>query len=419
MSACLLVCLSACRKQQGIQKRNLKVSEPVISIDLATKIASRINLQKYFEKVPLQKRSYDSLFFNSIISSYTVNDTNNLPAFHVFNFGDEKGWLILSADVRMQPILAYNTSGSFETSDDIPSGLGDWLDITIGLIEGLRDSTVNADSMGIWSWQHLLSNTYLPSEVQTLLPDDIESYSSLPPCGSNTVSTGPLLPCQWGQWCSYNSNSPTCSTAACGFMPTGCVATATAQIMKYWGQPSTLWNFSAMPNNNGNAGVAYLMKDIGNELNMNWSCSESSAFTEDAASVLKNYYNYSSANYVNYSRSAMLTDIWNGKPGILRSCRSQTVQKKKWWQFWKVKYKTENCHAWCYDGNQYIDKCGKRLNETVHMNWGWHEVDFIAGQWVSSNRDFNGFYNISNWTIDNPEQWNYQYANGMVKNIAW
>lgn len=59
-----------------------------------------------------------------------------------------------------------------------------------------------------------------------------------------------------------------------GKAPTGCVATAMAQIMKYWHKPNS-YNWNNMPNNGGSYETQLLMMDIGNNW-IDYGCESSS-----------------------------------------------------------------------------------------------------------------------------------------------
>jgi hypothetical protein len=65
-----------------------------------------------------------------------------------------------------------------------------------------------------------------------------------------------------------------------GKPPVGCVAVATAQIMKYYQYPNS-YNWSIMPNNPGSLETARLMKEIGERLGVKYDCDASSAKTEN------------------------------------------------------------------------------------------------------------------------------------------
>src|SRR5690606_56312 len=99
---------------------------------------------------------------------------------------------------------------------------------------------------------------------------------------ATVVQYGPLLKTLWGQGVPYNDKvtKTGCSNYSNGRAPTGCVATAIAQVARYHAYPSTKYKWSIMPNrlwasdkgSNGANEVAKLMKDIGDWVGMDYGC---------------------------------------------------------------------------------------------------------------------------------------------------
>lgn len=93
---------------------------------------------------------------------------------------------------------------------------------------------------------------------------------------------------------------------------------------------------------------------------------------------------------------------------------------RKWWQFWKPRVFTvttySDCHAWVCDGYRYRYKNCQipNIDEMLHMNWGWHEVD--PTNFLSTGPDFNGWYRYNDWTIPGID-WNYRFSDNMIYNI--
>ena len=68
---------------------------------------------------------------------HTINDKNGMPAFHITNY-EKGGFVILSADIRMGPVLSISDIGSFNLSDEYPEGLNKWMSNVKENIEILR-----------------------------------------------------------------------------------------------------------------------------------------------------------------------------------------------------------------------------------------------------------------------------------------
>ncbi|MCD6367225.1 MAG: Spi family protease inhibitor, partial [Bacteroidales bacterium] len=87
----------------------------VIPVDLAKKVAKNI----YYERANLIKaRNYD----NINLSLVTTEKNNETPVYYIFNVGENQGFVIVSADNSIKPILGYGFNGRFAL-DNIPPGL--------------------------------------------------------------------------------------------------------------------------------------------------------------------------------------------------------------------------------------------------------------------------------------------------------
>lgn len=132
------------------------------------------------------------------------------PAVHFYVFNREGGgFVIVSADRRCRPVLAYSTTATFDTAG-MPENLRAWM-------QGYREE-IGQTLARIPSGQ--LSGH--PAWAQAMLADEIVS---------------PLIQTHWNQSEPYNALCPMdiASQTRC---PTGCVATAMAQVMNFWKYPA-------------------------------------------------------------------------------------------------------------------------------------------------------------------------------------
>jgi len=127
----------------------------------------------------------------------------------------------------------------------------------------------------------------------------------------------PLLQTSWGQNCFYNDSCPSMTGGYCGKAVTGCVATATAQILKYYSYPTSgmgshcnyhfptncvnfskeTYDYTIMSNSltSSDPEVAKLMYDVGVSVDMLWGATESTA--GDMSVPMKSYFGYSPKMY--------------------------------------------------------------------------------------------------------------------------
>ena len=137
--------------------------------------------------------------------AHTALTVGEQPAFYVFNSGDE-GFVLVSAEENTRAILGYSGNGAFDESN-IPSNISMW-------------------------FRHYAEEVAWASQ-QTHRPDMFR----LPGVRRKITPIQPLLDdIQWNQGQPYNDLCPIDQTDGSRCY-TGCVATATAQIMRYWKHP--------------------------------------------------------------------------------------------------------------------------------------------------------------------------------------
>lgn len=140
-----------------------------------------------------------------------------LPMLHLFEMRDGNGFVILSADDCVRPVLAYSFDSPLTGNEASPTVTW-WL-------QGYNDQIAEA------SKQNLAPSAAAVREWDELLSDDVP-YEPL-----SLVAVPPMLTTRWDQSEPYNKFCPTDSHSGHRAV-VGCVATAMAQIMKYWNYPS-------------------------------------------------------------------------------------------------------------------------------------------------------------------------------------
>ncbi len=213
---------------------------------------------------------------------YTEN-YGSQPAAYLFDRGRDNGYLVVSADDDVTPLLGYADSGSVDISD-MPDGLRYWLGYYAAEIDAVRNNRI------------------------TQLASDSSVVRS---------AIAPMLATRWNQGTPYNDRCPMIDSVRC---VTGCVATAMAQVMKYHNWPakgtgthSYGWNgqtltidFSTitydwphMVDEYGTDNIYYqrdavasLMYSCGVAVDMNYGTDESGAVGRNCGSALVDYFSY-------------------------------------------------------------------------------------------------------------------------------
>ena len=328
-----------------------------------------------------------------IISLTALVDSIGQNTIYICNYtqNDSVKYALVPGDTRDEPIIAYGND-SFAT-EDIPEGLADWLIEKVAYVSFLREQNIEQWGGVAELWQDMV-----------IYPDEDTSGGGTGDCnGGFYYQYGPLIVTNWGQGCSYNDFCPTESELGCSVLPcdrahTGCVATAVAQVMRYHGFPANHaghnYTWATMPNTSGNTNVARLMRDIGDEVNMDYDCDGSGANTSAVVDDAFEAFGYSSdACYQSWSGNFFVvrTEIEHNRPLVFRGGRKAT--------FLGVPYYADG-HAWVCDGfRESGNDCYGYAS--YHMNWGW------GGQ-------FNGWYSYGSF---NPGSYSFNYQTGIVKNI--
>jgi len=134
--------------------------------------------------------------------------------FYLYENEDGEGWVIIAADDAVTPILAYSETGHFCT-DNMPSNIRKWLGNYNDFIRRVEADSVEASEEAAAQWNELRENVRKAS-----------SYGN--------IVIGPLVKTKWDQDSPYWNK---CPGSGSNRAYTGCVATAMAQVMKYWEWP--------------------------------------------------------------------------------------------------------------------------------------------------------------------------------------
>jgi hypothetical protein len=439
----LVAFFSSCRKQDHIANNPTKGNR-FVSKELAEKIAKRTTLDMLFERgtyaAAYNKTTLDSnesdttdLPDRQISSCYVVKDKDSLPALYFFTYTNDSGYIVVSADTRYNPICAYIPEGTLR-NDTVNGGLIMWLETTIENIELLRDGLCGNDSNASYMWTRLLKQTNLLSYAQE---EDIDFGQediviTLPCGGSRAVQFGPYLQTQWGQNYPYNAGCPTSGSTCVGSpnngrYPTGCEATAIAQIIKYWHNNNQFsYQYSLMPTGKVttyNYEVARLMYHAGQSCYTTYGCPNSSAPGSAMPASFTGAFEYTTAYYTSYNSSnntlLIAQNLRSGLPVILDGCTSRsTYRLPVISNLFAVEWVTyDECHAWVCDGLQgKVNNCNAYTVEWLHMNWG---QDGDNDGWYLYN-DFRycqtPIFTSWGWSNYNPST-NFNYANDICYNI--
>jgi hypothetical protein len=298
-------------------------------------------------------------------ASSKVSSIKTINYFYVFNVSNNIGFVIVSADDNVEPILAYSDEGAINPNK-IPTNVSKWLEGYKSQIRFVIENGILATKEISLGWSNLIEGKPLNQLTKK-------------------GSVNPLVQTKWDQAPYVNDMCPFDIDASKNCV-TGCPATAMAQIMKFWNYPNngtgfhsynhskygtlsanfanTTYNWANMPNNvtSANSDVANLMYHCGVSVEMEYGANLSASYViisksptpqQSSEYAYKTYFgydpnsiqgierdNYSEVNWINTLKS----ELDAGRP---------------------IQYAGfgNGGHTFVCDGYDNTDR--------FHMNWGW------------------------------------------------
>lgn len=327
------------------------------------------------KKVGAKFMKTDNLHF---VKSYNLS--NGESAFYVFN--TEKGFVIISADDRALPILAYSNEGRFE-EDHIPAPMQAYLNGFVIQFQRAVDEHFMADDYTARQWNLVRTTGSLNGQ-------------------RNTTVVEPLIKTKWDQVEPYNMLCPEAADGPGGHALVGCTAVAMGQVMRYWRYPqtgqssyggidfgNTTYQWDDMPyalapsfDSSIIMPTATLLWHCGVTLNMEYGSHVSNAAINAVPYALETYFKYSpdmefemKEDY--YGTQYYTDDEWIAK---LKAC---------------LDLGRPIVYGSFIDGSQagHIFICdGYDTNDMFHLNWGWGgyaDHYFQLGAFHGSGYGFN------------------------------
>ncbi|MCB5247307.1 MAG: C10 family peptidase, partial [Candidatus Cloacimonetes bacterium] len=300
------------------------------------------------------------------------------------------GWLIVSGEQKAYPVLAYSLEGDFEYPNVNPAAL-DWVEYVADQIRYAVDHEIEVDESIMQEWEHYLAEDFLPrvSDKSTVISTKIDrvwdegqhvsiSEGLVPNIGDGTRDVDPLLETTWGQGTYYNAQCPSDTQGPGGHALVGCVATAMAQVMKYWRCPqwgigshsyihpvygiisanfsNGTYYYNGMPNsiNSHDTDVAKISFHAGVSVEMDYGPSGSGAYPSDVPSALESIFRYSTTAQ-DVQRSSYTESGWNQ---LIRN--EMNAGRPVIYSGWDP----PDGHTFVVDGLQGTT--------SFHVNWGWN-----------------------------------------------
>ncbi|MDR2835907.1 MAG: C10 family peptidase [Bacteroidales bacterium] len=391
---------------------SLVISVSLFAGKVSPEVAQQVAKAHYFQAFNrIKSLNWNSMDLNLKIDPTTSNDFK----FYVFNVGKEEGYVIVSSDDAIIPILAYSDKGVFNDNNMAPAQreFYSYYNYCIEVVQ--KQQINNSKSMDIW---------------QQLLNFDPKNQNEM-----KAVITSPLLldGIEWDQSYPYNS---ACPKKNGNLSVTGCVATAMCQIMKYWNWPAQgagivnhpssqnggfgnisinfanqTYDWGAVPDKASNVVNEELGKinyHAGVAVRMHWDPDGSSSTTVNIVTALKNNFRYASSvtskernSYTDANWKNLIIAELDAKRPIVYSGHPTTGVG----------------HAWNCDGYQI-----QSYGDYFHMNWGWGgngdlycHIDTLVS--ISSQTGIYDNFNVGNTIIIGIKP-NSEFQYGCINNYV-
>ena len=362
-----------------------------------------------------------------------VAPSHGYSEFFILNNTVGKGYVIIAADDCVTPILGYSYENNFDTNV-LPPNLKSWLDDYAEQIQAAVNMKAPATADIRTEWECLRQGKSLP----------IKSEKAVSPLISTRWDQSPY----YNELCPYDNNAHERTV-------TGCVATAMAQVMRYWSYPEHGYgSHSYVPSSHPEYGTLYA--DF-SATNYQWSNMPISVTSNNNAVATLIYHcgvsvnmNYGISGSPDYGSSSYTTDNGNNRPSAelalktyfdykstLHSVSKSDYTDTQWTNL--LKNELDNARPMLYRGSG--DKGGHSFicdgydnNNYFHFNWGWSgscndyfyinslnpgTLSFSSNQQAvigiepnnsggggSGSQDFNLVYH-SNLSMENTEYWFY------------
>lgn len=317
---------------------------------------------------------------NQILSQpYIISEGNN-NLYYVFNI-EKQGYIIVSADDRVVPILGYSLTGRYSENGQPPQ-FQSWMQGYADQVEYVIANDINSTDEIEAKWQKYTRSF------------DEFTFEK------NTKNVDPLLdPIAWDQGNGWNSYCPADNAGPGGHVYAGCVASAAGMVMKYWEHPTTgagsqtyycypygtisvdfseaTYDWASMADTYPTNAAALLLYHVGVSVQMQYAPDGSGAYTSDLENSLKNNFYYKpsidfqlKANHPSDWETILVNELDNARPMVYKGSSDAS-----------------GGHAFGCDGYS-------SGGTYFHFNWGWS--GYYNGYFYLSNLNPGGYYNFTN-----------------------
>lgn len=343
-----------------------------IDVQTAQKVA--VNLATQLQKISPGLKSTSPVSISLVYTAppkglaYKQPQNSSAPAdYYAFNVGTKQGFVIVSGEDRVRPVIGYSPEGEFKT-ENMPDNIKAWLEryqreITYAVAQKLQASSKTQQE-----WQAYMSGT-MKSSITPVVQLETANWNQGEP---------------YNNWCPiiYGKRAVT-----------GCVATAQAIVMKYYEYPARA---TGGVSQYYNLPITYDDYDWNNML-----LSYDGAYTQAQTDAVAKLMFHCGANVeMEYSPNASGAITAYVAPSLIKNFgydkQTRHINKESYkWDEWK-KIINKELDAKCpviYDGQSgqggHAFVCDGYTSEgAYHINWGWG--GYSNGYFLLSTLDADG-----------------------------
>jgi|WetSurMetagenome_2_1015567.scaffolds.fasta_scaffold10086_4 hypothetical protein len=340
---------------------------------------------------PITKNTLQSVVFSFIENyfpvskQYTIRDISPVNSgdkvtFYIVNLKPE-GWILISGDDKVEPILGFNPSGYFDPDFQKVVSVNNWL-------------------------HQYHENILVASANKYLVKNKLWEGFPKTEATTSTVTIEPFIDVTWDQDATFNRFCPEDASGPGGHTYVGCVAVAMAQAMSVFGYPSSgagtksyyadeygtqtvrfdkeAFKWDSMANATADKYNSRLLYCTAVSVSMDFGPDGSGSYTSRVPNALKTYFKYSPAikRVVRYSTDSawiqLLVDELSARRPVIYSGDADDSKAG---------------HAFDIDG--------VNSGKYFHLNWGWSGT-------------YNGYFLITDLT---PGIYNFTQNHEAVINV--
>ena len=372
-------------------------------------IAGKAGISFFYERVnQFQQVDYHAI---RITGSFTFSESGS-PVYYLFNLFPD-GFVAVSADDRVKPVLAYSFEGKYSEKDQAPQFRA-WM---AQYARQIRYAVENGNS----------TDPSVRLEWERLVTGDVDKLKLF----REERNVQPLLFSSWNQNSPYNGMCPADPQGPGGHAYAGCVPTAMGQLMYYYRWPDTgtgsysyedppygtlsvnydsaVYNWSEMMNSTtaSNHAIAQLLYHLGVSCDLQYGPDGSGMYNHKSAYAWRTFFKYSPGTQYVFRDSTSLN--WDSIL-IAHLDRKMPMYYAGWSE------PNVMGHAFVCDGYQGADY--------FHFNFGWSGQSdgyYYTNDLTPGGNDFN----LAQEVIINcyPDTVNYLYpgycsGNSILKSMG-